>query len=176
MPQTLARETQTLREFQEALFERLRTAGTADAAQASRLAFESGGRRWLMRLDEAHEVIAAGPITPVPLARAWFRGLANLRGNLFSIIDLACLAGSGLAAVDADTRLVVLAERYHLGAAMLVERVSGLRSVNGLRREPADRGLPAWVVDCVVEPSGERWHELSVGALVQSADFLQTGL
>jgi twitching motility protein PilI len=71
-------DTQTLREFQEALFERLRNASAEDPARSSRLAFEAGGRSWLMRLDDAQEVVGVAPVTVIPLARPWYRGWSCL--------------------------------------------------------------------------------------------------
>jgi twitching motility protein PilI len=169
-------DTQTLREFQQALFERLRNASTEDPARSSRLAFEAGGLSWVMRLDEAQEVVPIVPISPVPLARPWYRGLVNVRGNLFSVVDLGCMASGSLTRVDHAARLVLLADRFRLGAALLVDRVIGLRSIDGF--VPVDAGpapRPDGVMQCLRSADSVVWHELSVPALAQSSEFLHTG-
>ena len=75
-----------LRSFQQELATRL-AAKTAAQVESSRLGFSCGDERWLIRLSDAGEVIAVPPIVPVPLTKPWFLGLANIRGNLFSVID-----------------------------------------------------------------------------------------
>src|SRR3974377_2271812 len=118
-------ERQSLREYQQTLFERLRAKAANGSAQASRLGLEAGGVRWLLRLDEAQEVISVAPLTPVPLTKSWFRGLANIRGKHFLVVDLGAFAGSSAATVNTEARLVLLAERFHTSAALLVQRLIG---------------------------------------------------
>ena len=45
-------------------------------------------------------MIPVPPITPVPLTRPWFRGVANVRGNLYSVVDFAAFVGVGAVEVD----------------------------------------------------------------------------
>ena len=58
-------------------------------ATQSLLAFESGGERWLVDLADAGEVLPVPPLSDVPLTQPWFLGIANIRGTLFSVTDLA---------------------------------------------------------------------------------------
>jgi len=169
-------ERQSLREYQQALFDRLRSHAANDSAQASRLGVEAGGVRWLLRLDEAQEVVTVAPLTPVPLTRPWYRGLANIRGNLFSVVDLGLFAGGPAVAPGTDARLVLLAERFHVNAALLVSRLLGLRSMSELQVAETDPGLPGWSQRWYRDASGERWRELSVADLARRQEFLQAGL
>ena len=70
----------SLRDYQRELAERLRAADSA--RNASKLGLQVGAQRWLVDLAEASEVMPVPPITPLPLTRTWFRGVANVRGNL----------------------------------------------------------------------------------------------
>ena len=81
-----------LRSFQQELATRLAAKTTAQV-ESSRLGIECRGERWLVRLSDAGEVIAVPPIVPVPLTQRWFLGLANIRGNLFSVIDFPAFLG-----------------------------------------------------------------------------------
>src|SRR5205823_7479276 len=97
----------SLREYQLALSERLQSA-EAGARLPSRLGVQIGGEGWLVDLEEAAEVIAVPAISPVPLAKPWFRGVANVRGNLYSVSDFRAFLGGEALKVAAEARLLVL--------------------------------------------------------------------
>src|SRR6185295_14620547 len=86
----------SLRDYQRELAERLRQADSARSA--SKLGVQVGAQSWLVDLVEAGEVLPVPPITAVPLTRAWFRGVANVRGNLYSVVDFAAFLGAGVSA------------------------------------------------------------------------------
>ena len=77
-----------LRSFQQELATRL-ASKTAAQVESSRLGLACAGEQWLIRLSDAAEVIALPAIAAVPLTQPWFLGLANVRGNLYSVVDLA---------------------------------------------------------------------------------------
>jgi twitching motility protein PilI len=164
----------SLREFQQDLVRRLNEAAAADAPSA-RLGVQVGSELWLVRLEEAGEVIPVPAIANVPLTQAWFRGLANIRGNLFSVIDLSAFQGGEATPQAPDARLLLVAERYHLNAALLVNRMLGLRSLQHFEPRPGERGQ-AWEAGCYADRDGQVWRELSMNELVYSEGFLQAGL
>jgi twitching motility protein PilI len=169
-------ERQTLREYQQALFERLRVHAANDSAQFSRLGLEAGTGRWLLRLDEAQEVISLEPLTPVPLTKSWFRGLANIRGNLMSVVDLGTFTGAPLTALTPEARLVLIAERFRVNAALLVSRLMGLRTINDFLLDESEPSEYPWASRRYRDSDGELWHELSVSDLAQRQEFLQAGI
>src|SRR3989304_422443 len=69
------------------------------------------------------------PVAHVPLTQPWFRGLANIRGNLFSVIDLSAFQGRDPTPQTPDSRLLLVADRYNMSAALLVNRMLGLRNL-----------------------------------------------
>ena len=81
-----------LRLFQQELATRLASKTTAQV-ESSRLGLSCVGERWLIRLADAAEVVAVPPLAAVPLTQPWFLGLANIRGNLYSVVDLAGFLG-----------------------------------------------------------------------------------
>src|SRR5687768_8634551 len=83
-----------LRTFQQELAARL-ASKTAAQVESSRLGMACAGEQWLIRLADAGEVIAMPTLAEVPLTKPWFRGLANIRGNLHSVIDFAGFLGRG---------------------------------------------------------------------------------
>jgi twitching motility protein PilI len=163
-------EKLSLREYQRDLAERLRAASTARAA--SLLALQVGQEGWLVDLADAGEVIPVPAITPVPLTKGWFRGMANIRGNLYCVVDFPTFIGGAPVAQAEQTRLLLLGERFRLGAALLVDRSLGLRNPDQLkpRERPAD--APAWLKGEYADEEGRTWKELDVPQLVQHQEFL----
>ncbi len=129
-----------------------------------------------MDLAEAGEVIPVPPITPVPLTRPWFRGVANVRGNLYSVIDFAGFLGTGYCAGGDQARLLVLGERFRSAAALLVHRSLGLRNPAELHACAPAGERPAWLRAEYDDDAGTRWRELDVGALVRDPEFLSVAL
>ena len=79
---------QALREFQSRLAERLQSARTSGVA-ASWLAVEAGAARLLFPLSHAGEIFSWTDVQRVPYVQHWFMGVANLRGGLSAVVDLA---------------------------------------------------------------------------------------
>src|ERR1044071_8074829 len=96
-----------LRSFQQELASRLAAKTTAQVESAS-LGIECRGERWLVRLSDADEVIAVPAIVPVPPPQRWFLGLADIRRNLFSVIDFAAFLGREPIVLGALSRLILL--------------------------------------------------------------------
>jgi len=161
----------SLREYQLALSERLQSA-EAGARLPSRLGLQVGGEGWLIELVDAAEVIPVPPISPVPLARGWFKGVASVRGNLYSVSDFSAFLGGEPAKLTAEARLLVLSERFRCGAALLVERSLGLRALGELTAQSVAPPTP-WVRGQYSDAEGRIWKELDVAALVQHETFLE---
>ena len=164
----------SLRDYQRELAERLRQADSARSA--SKLGVQVGDQNWLIDLVEASEVIPVPPITPVPLARPWFRGVANVRGNLYSVVDFAEFLRTGVSGTGDQARLVLLGERFRSAAALLVDRSLGLRNPAQLRAREAAQGRAAWLRAEYDDDSGGRWSELDVAELVRDAEFLSVAI
>lgn len=81
----------SLREFQEHLARRLAESMTAE--RRGLLGFQCGNENWVIELAEAGEILPPPALAEVPLTRLWYRGLANVRGTLYSVVDLAQFCG-----------------------------------------------------------------------------------
>ena len=122
----MARRT-GLREFQLSVAERLRTA-SAHAALASKLGFQVGGENWFVSLHHVSEVIPVPQSVQVPLTNPWFRGVANIRGNLYGIVDFASYQGGDPIASGMERRVILISDRLLGGSGLLVSRMLGLRN------------------------------------------------
>jgi twitching motility protein PilI len=164
----------SLRQYQRELVERLRSAESAQTT--SRLGLQLGEESWLVDLADAGEVIPVPPITPLPLMHAWFKGLANVRGNLYSVVDFPAFVGLPPVNLTDQARLLLLNERFRMGAALLVERSLGLRNAAQLEARAAPRGdAPAWLKGHYGDADGRLWKELDLAQLARDPRFLEVG-
>jgi twitching motility protein PilI len=162
-----------LRSFQQELATRL-AAKTAAQVESSRLGLASGSERWLIRLSDAGEVIAVPQIVPVPLTQRWFLGLANIRGNLFSVIDFPAFLGNAPVVLDNLARLILLNTRGgEQNAGIVVQRVLGLRNLAQLSPVHDDTKRAEWHVARWIDAEGVTWQEIDLGKLSRDAAFLQ---
>jgi twitching motility protein PilI len=168
----MARRT-GLREFQISVAERLRNAATRTTL-ASKLGFQVGADNWFVALHQVSEVIPIPPMVQVPLTHSWFRGVANVRGNLYSVVDFPAFLGNAPVTLNEQSRLLLLGERFRTASALLVDRSLGLR--NAAQLKALDSSSPAaWVRAQYEDDEGKKWLELDLGQLVQQEEFLNVG-
>lgn len=164
---------QSLREFQAQLAERLRSA--ARDGVVSKLGFVAGGRHWLTDLTEINEVVTVTEVTPVPWARPWFTGLANVRGLIYGCTDLAAFMGLGQDSERGEIRLLVIHPRFGVNAALRVERTLGLRNPAEMTPLPSHPDDADWIKYRWRGADGLEWMEISMEKLVASPRFLDVG-
>ncbi|MEO8303595.1 MAG: chemotaxis protein CheW [Betaproteobacteria bacterium] len=168
-----------LQSFQQELANRL-ASKTAAQVESSRLGLACGTQRWLIRLADAAEVVAVPPIAAVPLTQPWFLGLANIRGNLFSVVDFAGFIGQGTTVAHgagAQSRLILFGPRAgDLKAGIVVQSVLGLRNLAELTPSPADANALSWYGQRWVDSDGGTWQEIELSRLVVDPAFLRVGL
>jgi twitching motility protein PilI len=169
----MARRT-GLREFQLSVAEKLRTAATRTAA-ASKLGFQVGAENWFVALHQVNEVIPVPSLVPVPRTQSWFRGVANVRGNLYSMVDFAAFQGSEPTTSGMERRVILVSDRLIGGAGLLVSRMLGLRNPEQFTALPRPADAPAWVGGAYSDAGGVRWLELDLLALAGEQRFLEVG-
>src|SRR5437868_3544764 len=138
---------EALRELQSRLASRLQAART-EGVQASWLAVESAGTKYLFPLAQSGEIFPFASALPVPYTQSWFLGVANLRGGLFGVVDLASFV-AGQAPVQrsdagrAESRLVALNAALEINCALLIDKLSGLRNQDAFAGStPPPEGAP----------------------------------
>jgi twitching motility protein PilI len=168
-----------LRVFQQELAARL-AGKTAAQVESSRLGLDSAGQRWLIRLADAGEVVALPQIATVPLTKPWFLGVANIRGNLYSVVDFAGFLGHDVTAplaAGGASRLILFGPRVgELRAGITVSRVLGLRNLAELAPGPPPDSPRPWYGRRWIDPAGAQWQEIDLVGLARDPDFLQVGL
>jgi twitching motility protein PilI len=167
---------EALRELQGRLAERLQQART-EVRPLSWLAVECAGIGLLVPLPTAGEIFSVGTVLPVPHTQPWFMGVANLRGGLHGVVDLAAFLGLRAPltrdAVREQARLLAFNAKQGSHCAILVERLAGLRSAEQLKAEPPDgQARPAFAGARWRDADGRSWQELDLAALARHEQFL----
>jgi twitching motility protein PilI len=173
---------EALRELQGRLAQRLQTART-DPRGASWLAFECAGQGLLTPLHTAGEIFALGTLAPLPHTQPWFLGVANLRGLLHGVVDLAAFLGLrsaaapalevGRAATKEPGRLLAFNPSLGTHCAVLIDRLAGLRGAHQLTAVAPPAGQrPGFALGLWADADGRQWQELDLAALARHPQFL----
>lgn len=160
----------SLREFQQNVLNRIQVqTSSSEANPVSTLGVQIGGQSWLVQMSDIAEVLPLPALTPVPLTRPWFLGIANVRGKLYGITDLSAFSGLGETLRGQSNRVLLLAEKYDFNAGLLVPRVIGLRDSSAWKETVLG------VETCLSDEKGQIWRRLNVPELLERTEFLQIG-
>ncbi len=165
----------SLREYQESMLGRMEVA-TATSQADARLGVEAGGRNWLVDLADAAEVLPVPVIASVPLTQAWFCGVANVRGNLLSVVDLQAFLGEGAQALTQLSRILPIHPRILPHAALLVGRMQGIKHLANMTLQASLVDMPVWCGALYRDAGGQEWRELDIKQLAAEPAFLQAGI
>lgn len=166
----------SLREYQQGVVARLREVANAPTATVSMLGIQVGRDNWLVELADAGEVMPVPNFASVPLTRAWYCGVANVRGNLHSIVDFAAFIGETPTQATIDSRVLLVGQKYGVNCGILVNRMLGLKKHEQLTRKESNSLERPWIKAQYLDDDGALWTELAMRELVQHPDFLQVGL
>ncbi|WP_427913786.1 chemotaxis protein CheW [Ramlibacter sp. MMS24-I3-19] len=173
---------EALRELQTRLANRLQAA-RSEGVQTSWLAVESAGSRYLFPLAQSGEIFPFASTQTVPYTQPWFLGVANLRGGLYGVVDLAGFVGNRPASARpdgsradsgrAEARLVALGATLEVNCALLVDKLTGLRNAEAFTSssEPP-AGSPEYFGSGFTDAGGAYWQEINLQALSQQPQFL----
>ena len=164
----------SLQEFQAHLAARL--AGVAERNAAGLLGVQSGSEYWLLNLSDSGEIVPLVPLTDVPLTQPWFVGIANIRGNLYSVVDFSAFQGKEATPQNAGSRLLLVGPRHGSNAALLCTRMLGLKSRDAMTPATPDHDAPPWAPEAFTDNEGRRWKLLDVKALLADEQFMEIGV
>ncbi|MDR2165551.1 MAG: chemotaxis protein CheW [Zoogloeaceae bacterium] len=167
----MARRT-SLREFQQYLNDRLSSQVEGEQG-SSLLCVEAGGRRWLMDLADAGEIVSPPLLVSIPLAQPFFIGLANIRGNLYAVTDFSLFTGgTPILASAPGAKLLLVGVKQGSNAALLVHRILGLRKLADFTAGEAAENAPSWEVGVLIDPDGQEWRRVDLKTLLSDSTFM----
>src|SRR5210317_1197593 len=88
--------------------------------------FRIGKVRLACNTKQVHEFLPLPTFTPVPGTKPWILGLANVRGDLLTVVDLAWFLSGRRSAITMRTRLLAASLRGR-PVGLLVDEVFGQR-------------------------------------------------
>ena len=159
-----------LRKFQTRLSQQLQAAANRDTS-GSRLGFRVGDSNWLVSLADTEEVLPVPPVVKVPGACRWFRGLANIRGNLYAVSDFSDFMGQGATPDHNECRLLIPHRDFGVNAALLIRGTLGLRNISRYTARDDAPGHP-WITRRYADESGAEWRDLDFAQLLGTPAFL----
>ena len=168
---------EALRQLQSRLATRLQAART-EGVQASWLAVEAAGGKYLFPLAQSGEIFPFTSAQAVPYTRNWFLGVANLRGGVYGVVDMASFVGGQAPSMRSDasraeSRLVALNAALEVNCALLIDRLAGLRNADAFRSSSAPpEGSPGYFGSGYTDANGAYWQEINLQALSQQPQFL----
>jgi twitching motility protein PilI len=157
-----------------------------NGASQSLLGFESGGEYWLIDIADAGEVLPVPKLFNVPLTKSWFLGVANIRGTLYGVNDLAVFHGGAPTVIRSQSRLLLARTQSHNNTASNIALLMAASyGVNpglkvDMKTEPdaeikslvgADNVQP-WRGELYRDKDSQAWTHLLLPKLVNAAEFL----
>lgn len=139
--------------------------------------FMLAGQHFAVDMNDVAEILQPPKLTKVPGVRSWVLGVANVRGRLVPVMDLAGLLGLPSRANWRSRRVLVIEQNDHL-VGLLVDAVLGMQQfavdrrvdVNGL-----DPALVRYVADAY-ERDGREWPVFQLRELIQAPEFMQVAV
>jgi purine-binding chemotaxis protein CheW len=117
------------------------------------------------------EVIHPLSITPLPGAREWLLGVANLRGEILAVLNLKTLWNADSPALSEKAKLIVLqSEHSETRFAFKVDRLSEIVTIFGSETERVKEKANPQIYAKVVRGSST-FHLIDTGDLLASLAF-----
>lgn len=139
--------------------------------------FMLAGQHLAVDMSQVSEILQPPRLTKVPGVRSWVLGIANVRGRLVPIMDLAGLLGLPSKANWRSRRVLIVEHGEHL-SGLLVDAVLGMQQF-ALDSHQTITGLdPAIAKFC---PHGylkddKTWPVFELQDLAQAPEFLQVAV
>jgi twitching motility protein PilI len=137
------------------------------------LSIQAGNLPIVIPIDTISELAVCENITPIPLTHPWVRGLTNLRGQLYTVIDLSVLLGGAETRLSRDARIVVLSDGG-LGSCLLVNDVAGLKVFQKDQSTHPVSDAPSGSEDLFrasIHADEREWAILDIDNLIQDERF-----
>lgn len=168
---------EAIRELQARLASRLQAA-SVEGVSVAWLAVRAGGHNYLLPLGQSGEIYPLSNLQLVPYARPWFRGVLNIRGGLYGVVDLAAFVADSGGASRAEPpaqelSVVTFNGALEVNCALQVDGLSGLRGGDAFASSaPPSPSDPVYFGNRFIDSAGEQWQEINLRTLSLFPQFL----
>lgn len=119
------------------------------------------------------EIIPCGELSPLPIAKSWIKGMTNIRGEIYTIVDFSEFIGKKPVRTTKGCNLLLLPDTG-LKSALLIESVVRLKSFSAdlptVNVESFHSGLAPYL-SAVINDGEINWGVINIQGLSDSADF-----
>ena len=142
--------------------------------------FELDNHQLVVPFDGGYEIIPCGPVIPLPLTKNWVRGMTNIRGEIFTVVDIGGFLGREPLKSLRDTNLFLLPDQRLRSALVLKSKISLRTFVKDLPQVAPDEFDPelAPYLNTVVtsEDGSQKWGVLNLQEIMRAEDFTKIGM
>ena len=113
------------------------------------VAFQLEDQTMLINMDDVAEVLPQPPVTRLPGVQRWVKGIANVRGEVLSIIDLHDFFELKTPSNPVLNRVIAI-QKGETRLGIVVDRIVGMRQIGS--QESMDKpseGCPEQIKHCV---------------------------
>ncbi len=136
--------------------------------------FILAGKRYVAPMSDVSEILTSPKLTQVPGVKHWVHGVANVRGRLVPVMDLASFLG-GRAASQRTQRTLII-EKGDLLNGLVVDAVLGMQHFPvDSKQEPSSEDIPEKAIpfiSAVFHRDGERWPVFSFDTLAKDEHYM----
>jgi len=148
--------------------------GTNQSKEWSGVTFGMGESRLACNIDRISEILPCPQSTPVPGSKPWIIGLANVRGELLTVVDLSWYLTGVRSPLTSSSRLLATSlNKAPIG--LLIDEIFGQRHFldsDAVATRLEDESPLHSVVNKQHNLGAETWHELDLDQLFNSTEFL----
>jgi twitching motility protein PilI len=160
--------------YQQAISARLENpADSENTSVASMLGVKINDMNWLITLTDLGEVLPVPEISCVPHTQIWFKGMVNVRGNLYALTDLANFFGFLPSVISSESRMLLVHEKYGVNAGLLVDKLVGLRNLSEMQEQESVNSDSTWCLGQYRDANQQLWSVLNIERLLGENRFKQ---
>ncbi|WP_226704640.1 chemotaxis protein CheW [Microbulbifer elongatus] len=137
------------------------------------IGFSLLGHRFVAAMEDVVELLEVPQYTFIPGAQPWVRGVANVRGRLLPLFDMAAFFGGHLTSPRQRRRVLVL-EHDKIYAGLVVDELHGMQhlALEYGKLPPSDLVEPfAPMVNGQFQLQQDRWLVFDLHALLNDFQF-----
>ncbi len=108
--------------------------------------FELSGKLFGIDILRSREVIPLPRFTPLPNSEEIYRGVYNLRGDIYPLVDISPILGLLPKQIQADDMVVLIDDNQNFNLGVLVDKIHGVSTCS-----PADLKIPKGLVSRTLE-------------------------
>lgn len=167
----------SLRAYQDEILKRMEDARVKGADQAQLLfGFRSMQMNFLISGNDVIQLAAATILEPIPVAKPWVAGVANVKGSVYTVTDFSALLGGERIKRG---KFILLSGDVMPSSALFIEGLTGLYDQSKIGAPIDDqklKSMPQWVVSCF-EIGGDSHYLIDAEQMANDHRFskLQSG-